>query len=884
MKVSNLDILFFLSLAIPAMVVFLPLLSSSTIAWGDAPHFVGSEFGELLGEPSVWISRGENLGGVDPRIWIRPLLVVYGGLGKFLRLSNEIIVRLMFYLPAIILSFVGPIYVARKLGFSKTVSYFASLFYVFNTYFILLIDGGQVGIALAYGLFPFVFISIVDLFTKRSFVKYFISLILLFVMSIVDPRIAILSLLTAIVWTLARSFKLWKDVAKQSFLLVIAWFGLNAYWIIPLVRIEQSSLSLGVSSLELISLLNGLFLYQPHWPSNVFGDITWPPWYFVGLAILVFGSVYLSKSKQIAKYALVFLLFVFLLKGSTPPFGFIYEFFVKVIPFGSAFRDSSKFFIPLMLIGGFLIGISTDILSKTKKNLFLITNGVIRIGVVVIVYIYIFLLIFPALSGQMNFVLSGRNHSPDLDIINERIEAQNEYFRTAWFPERYPLTYETELNPALNAKYLVELAPLRFLTAGSSDKFNYMYQSENYLDWYRLLGIKYLIFSGDQRISYPTYEEEKEWKRLLTQIESTGGVDRVDWSDDIPVYEVNGSYPRVFSVDSMALVVGPMIQGDSGPIPAVYFEDGKLDPRDLQGTKKEVGTIVFNGGSEDDLTMSFLQDYFVGAEGARFSAWADYLPENYSDTKYQLLIRDIEMNEFDYGKGISISTEQGEGIEFELSADESVEQILALRVLSGASDGVLEIEISGKKFDVFTSQGDKFEWILEGVVVTNGSNALQITNKKGVNAINAVALIPMEDWNEAKRLTDVFLSHFGTTDIEEVTGVTPVRRGTEFEKKSPIRYEIASPALPLENPGWIVLSDSYDPNWKLWKGDKYLNSLPAYSMVNAFYIEPNWTSTRIEFIGQKELRWGIYYSVISFLILTIIFILFIPTKKNESKK
>ena len=124
-------------------------------SWGDAPHFWASEVKELFSEPSAWTQRGINFGGVNLLLWISPLMFLLGVLGKCFSLTSDILVNLVFYLPGVTLAAAGAYSFAKSQKLTNIASFFAGITYTFSTYFFLAIDGGQVGIVLAYGLFPF---------------------------------------------------------------------------------------------------------------------------------------------------------------------------------------------------------------------------------------------------------------------------------------------------------------------------------------------------------------------------------------------------------------------------------------------------------------------------------------------------------------------------------------------------------------------------------------------------------------------------------------------------------------------------------------------------------------------------------------------------------
>ncbi len=50
----------------------------------------------------------------------------------------------------------------------------------------------------------------------------------------------------------------------------------------------------------------------------------------------------------------------------------------------------------------------------------------------------------------------------------------------------------------------------------------------------------------------------------------------------------------------------------------------------------------------------------MGPYGAYDNEWARYTSDDYLMWKYQLLIRGVDLKEFDFNSGIAFSTEEGE--------------------------------------------------------------------------------------------------------------------------------------------------------------------------------------------------------------------------------
>lgn len=814
-----------LLILLPVLWIFRQIFFGNLPTWGDAPFFYPEGLKELFSEPPTWVTRGISFGGVNSVLWIYPLMFLMGALHKFLLLGSDAVVRILFYFPSVIFSLTGVYFLTKYLKLSKVVQFFAILFYILNTYFILLVDGGQIGVSLAYGLFPLVILFGKKMLDKTSVLSFFLFLLSSFVLTVADPRITVIAYLTLFVWQL---FEDWKKI----FLLILSGvllIPLNFYWLLPLIGIKTETIGLGVSNLQLSSLLNSLLLYAPHWPNNVFGKVVQPPFYFVLVPILIFGNILLKKEKRILTFSFLFLFFSFLAKGTTPPFGNLYNYLIN-LPFGFAFRDSSKFFIPLILFGGILIGETVDVF-KTKVKVF-----------PVLVYLYLLFLIYPSFIGKLNFILGNKKIDGSFQTVYQNLSGDAGNFKTLWFPEKYPLAFETSGKSSVTARDLVSLAPLRDMNA-SNDVFNFL-NYPKYVDWLKVLGVKYLFLSGDFRNINPTESEARDWQTILTLVDKTPGLKKLDWGISFPAYKLDGIYPEAYSVKQLIAVVGPMLDSTT---PAIYFEDGKLDPGLLNGKNSNSLKIYFNGKTNDDLTMSFLQKYFVSTSDNISSQWATYDAGQYLNAKYELLIRGYEYKDFDYGKGISFSTNKGETIKFKLKVPEDGKYIVAARL------GTIEKQ--------------SFSWTLEEKTLPKGFFDYVYENKSDFEVLNAVALIPIKDFEAAKSQTDIFIKHFGVVLQKDI--VNQNWKEVKLISEGTLKYKVEN----KQGDFWVILSQNYHPLW---------NSIPVYSMVNGFYVEPGWGDLHIEFRGQEYFRWGVWGSTLSVLGLLIVFLIFVG-RNNERK-
>ena len=826
-------------LILPAVFVFRSFFANLPLTWGDAPYFHYEGLRELVSEPKLWVTRGTVFGGINQFLWFAPIMFIYGLLGSTFNLNNEILIRMLFYFPSLVLSLFTPWLFARFLKFGKKVAFFTSLVYVFNTYYLLVVDGGQVGVALAYGLFPLVlipFISLVQKPGKKNFIK---ALIGGFVLSMIDPRFLVIVFIVSLFWV-----RRLKDILVLLMLLFCITI-LSSYWVIPLLN-TGSSLINTPSELKLVSLLNTLLLYQPHWPGNIFGVVTSPPWYFAALPILIFLRAFSFKKKNIIFIAFLFLVFAFLAKGDAQPFGAYYSWVVANIPFGFSLRDATKFFAPLLLFAGILIGSTTQYFDKRYKYFS------------ILIYIFILFLVSPAILGKLNFVLSGRNYKPDILKVNEQIKQDGDSFRTAWFPEIHPISYHTSQKQSFDAKYLSSYEPFRSMNVGDYDKFNFTHNGK-FVDWFKLFGIRYLVLQPDPRVVHLNEEQQKNYDDLEQRIATVSGLLKKKITSQLSLYEVPDAQLKLRASDRLVAVIG---SPESIPpnIPFVFFEDGKLDPLNLQGTASESAVLYFDNKDQIDLTMSFLQKYFTPAIVAQTSNWAKYNSSQNLKWRFEALIRGVDTKEFDYGQGVAFSEKQTERIIFDNAVGQNQEYIIAVRALGRDSADSLGITVGNIQKNI-TPKRDTFEWFIQDYTSSLKQTQLKIENKGGFWIVSNIAVIPKNDWLHAQKLADIYTRHFKTVTTGELATLISTNHWSDVDVKQPV-----------VGPKWVLYPDSYYSVW---------SPLPAYSTLNLSYIGVR-SDSKLElgFKGQKFVRLGIYISVVSILIMLIVYLII----KNDKNK
>ncbi len=306
---------------------YLPWFTSlSALSAGDWPYLFIEQIREFSWAPEARF------------LWLSPYYQIFT---KFvvtvLGIRWEIAEKILWFLPFII--------IAATTSYHAFRSWIAVLVYTTNTYILMIVGGGQMGVAMAYALAPWVF-------NRLSFLSIAIG-------AMFDPRITLLTVIASLFVT--------RPNVKKLLLPFLGVLVIHLYWIIPVLRlpseITQRLSQVNTGILEFLSFATfsqTISLLHPNWPENIFGKVYFMQPEFLLIPIVAF-SVFLfgDQKKKAIPYGLLALAGAFLAKGTQEPFGGIYEWLFTYIPGFWLFRDSTKFYLFVALAYSYLI-------SKTK--------------------------------------------------------------------------------------------------------------------------------------------------------------------------------------------------------------------------------------------------------------------------------------------------------------------------------------------------------------------------------------------------------------------------------------------------------------------------------------------------------------------------------------
>jgi len=859
-------------------------------------YHLSSDTGILSFLPWSWrqFSVGDGMGEYTIfTLWSQPLHVL-SELMNWIHLSNEIQTKLM---GAAILFF-------GLLGIWKLLSYFkindlgksiGSAFFILNSFFLLMFDGGQFSLNLAYITLPYAILSFLNLLKTGKWkerVRFSLSCLLI---SIFDIRI--IFLLTIIIgvylifkiffpFNIRKCFKLLLNLLISFIFTFLILIGFHAYWILPsfFARTPQLPMTYGrlsqVDFLSFSSVGHSIFLQQPHWFKNVFGQIGQLKFEFIFIPILVFLSpILIKKNISVGFWLVIALLGIFLSKGSQDPFPGIYLWLFANFPGFSLFRDPVKFYFLTALAYSILIGFT--IYASSKLN-----NRFTKFGIKVLPFLTFLYLIFlarPIYLGWMMGMISQPIYLNDYKQMANVLENDHKFSRILWLPSQPPLSYTSLDHPPVEASRLADKRPFAAGTIGTYETLNFLRESPIMYQLLEVSGIGYLAYPFlDPRRDDMSSDHIRYHHTFLRQLLEKPWLSDLTKYSKVPLLKVSKVQDLFFITPNLWWVIGSdSIYNDVAKNPELALsKNAFVFAEEYPGLGTRINElpeakIVLNKKTDLDLTASLIDssDLIFPAknldfdpdktsgwwkrEAADLVRWRSFLQEKYG----------IDNQDFDLGGGWAI----GEGnLEFRIQNSEfRKDKILLARVMESSRSGKLSFYQGNTLIGVVSTKIDEatnVRWFEVGKLTSVGN--LTISSEGDINVVNTLAVLDEKKWaiyqSKVKQLQGRIVN-FDEKYAEDDNNST-----VSYQKINPTKYRVI--VSNLTKPSFLVFSQNYDG---LWKTDGGQASLPVYSLLNGFRIQGDGEYI-VEFEPQKYVYRGL---VITGATIVILILLLLKTRK-----
>ena len=500
-KNPSLLLQFFIGIII-IVFIFRQWMLSSEIIGGDWPFFFNETLKQFTLFPPAWsLVHGNGLGGTILTYYIDQYLYFTAYLSTgILHIPWAVGYKLFWFGLFIVLSIFSSIYLLRTI-FSG--SHFwqmglAAFIFTANTYILMVVGGGQMGVALAYSIAPLVFARFLMIFQNSKFTRFakaparrevqksLLAGLVLAAQVMFDPRIAYLSMIAVMAYYLINKFQISPIRQTQGKFQIVSMLYtfvipigiavlLHSYWIFPLLvtrtlQVPEGFISVsGFAFFSFADFSHSLSMLHPNWPENIFGKVYFLKPEFLIFPIIAFSALLFTKNRTILFFSSLALLGSFLAKGANPPFGQINEWLFQHFPGMNMFRDPTKWYtlvaISYSILIPFSIGAIYNLIKSQPK--FQISNFKFQIKskskifnfqnlFLVLICFYLIPLIMPALLGQLGGTFKQNKIPKEYTGLKDFLRNQPDFFRTLWIPRQQRFTFVSSTHPAIEAMPLFE--------------------------------------------------------------------------------------------------------------------------------------------------------------------------------------------------------------------------------------------------------------------------------------------------------------------------------------------------------------------------------------------------------------------------------------------
>lgn len=460
---------------------------------GDWPTFFNQTIKELPWSPQVWYSVNGNGFGQNVA-FILGYKTFFSILVKLctevLHLPWVITEKVIFFIPFWLLAILGSYFLSRYFFKNKPFNFLSSIIFATNTYALMLVGGGQMGVALSYALSPFVLLSLLQVFELQTLKRIAIASLLVGILLCIDPRVALIVLLISFVFLIfmysKRKLLVFLSIGIVSVLL-------NSFWVVPFLFSGTRGLSEAYTGTDMLYFLsfakleNSIGLLQPNWPENIFGKVGFMRPEFVLVSVLAFSSLIFVRKKTdrlIVIVALTALIGAFLAKGVNDPFGEIYYFLSNHVPLFTMFRDSTKWYLMIALSCSILIPFTLLRLSQLKIKLPYKTYVVFLLFALVWV-----VTIRQAIMGQLTGTFQAKTIPSEYIQLEKLLASQQEFSRILWVPQQSRFGYYSETHPAVSSYDLT-------LSHDAKPNFSFLQKKTTY-GFVRDSAVRYVVVPFD---------------------------------------------------------------------------------------------------------------------------------------------------------------------------------------------------------------------------------------------------------------------------------------------------------------------------------------------------------------------------------------------------
>lgn len=523
----------------------------------------------------IWVT--DNLGGTSatPHYYA---VRFFEALLSLIGLPFSIIEKIFYFIPVVLVAPIGAYFLCKPYS-NKYIAAIGALFFCFNSIFIF----NQVGpftIAVAYSLIPLMLYfarSIVGS-TEKKYIKMLYFATIFNIIILYELRIALLAAFISGLYFIYQLIFLKKTDLKTLLLTAaVVLFSVlifQSFWIVPYLISAKSITFSDLLSRGLFvsysNIMNALTLSHPFWTGARPATFEVQPITLTSWLIPVVSFIYLflytkdeseNNRKDYFFWILLALIGIFLVKQANQPFEFVYAWLFDKIPGFSAFRESSKFYIFIILGYTVSIVISLNSLAHRYVNLKskLYRQKFFHLSILLLPVFAILSVItvnsLPLLTTSFRTTLIPRT-MPDEYIRLSSYLSKEEYSRTMWIPADSRWAYSTNQHPKVSINSISpglwkqEVKQFSAADTLRDTVYNIFKDDELAKDLLINADVKYIIIPIRDTLNeddfYRYYGNDRQY--YVNLLDSKTYLEKIDFGyENLAVYKskLNSSYVRI---------------------------------------------------------------------------------------------------------------------------------------------------------------------------------------------------------------------------------------------------------------------------------------------------------------------------------------------------
>jgi hypothetical protein len=672
----------------------------------------------------------------------------------------------------------------------------SSLFFIFATFVVE--TTFHPGIAFSFYLSPLLVYAVIKgveenkpsylllssfIFSLMAFALHFVVFGLIIILSYI-----LYDLVYKIIVDRFHSFSAVKRAAWYALIVVGPFIALSSYWLIPNMvygglglyynLLTEVDAEIFYRNADIINILSvkGVFALDEIYPYTQ-SELAYVNILSIMLTVIAVSSLLLYKQNKFVLYLGILLVLSVVISVIPYYLPDLYNWFIFDLPGSSLYSwvfRTPKFFHFMSISIAVMLSLSGiriyQILYRREKRFVRAFPSIFIVIILVLGVVPNYIL----LTGDFNGFHRSIELPGDYTDLLAFLERQDENYKSIWGPPYVGLNSTWSNNKIVGLEE--QISPTNTFS-GEQTLYNYLYplifgirfpygssivyeeQTNNLDEFLSPINVKHIVLHND----IPSLKDRIE--KVSTALNKQKGILESKQFGSITLYTVN-DVAEQFSTkqDTILIQGGGLLRFESAfstesidsNNTGALFSDLSLDQNPKMWNLSDIvipenelsyGEYMLDKSdviviSPSDYTNDFAPLQLWSKSSLNIPSFLNHLYRTEIDFPHQ----------FDYGKNIIFTSASNSQLGIPLSVSDPGEYRVLLRYFANDKGGLLDLDLNEKSLTLDTrSHLNRFMWTDLGTLrLSEGTQKLSIENGDGLNALNLIALIPIEKYEQYK--------------------------------------------------------------------------------------------------------------------------------------